>query len=64
MWFIVWGLVRWRIQMLVVVGAVEIGPAAAEQDKLENAVQHRNLEFDRSKDLKTDRVMKRLAGRD
>lgn len=50
--------------MLAVVGAVEIGPAAAEQDKLENAVQHRNLEFDRSKDLKTDRVMKRLAGLD
>lgn len=38
--------------------------AAAEQDKLEHAVQHRNLEFDQSKDPKTDRVMKRLAGLD
>jgi len=38
--------------------------AATEQHRLEKQVQHLDLEFDTSKDPKTDRVMKHLAGLD
>jgi hypothetical protein len=46
----------WRHATKIETGA-EVAPA--EQDNLENAVQHRNLEFDQSKDPNIDRVMKR-----